>query len=61
MTFVAYAVIVQLPVMVPVNPVLIFVSACCSTIAVVTMFRFIRSGPAWSRVLIGIVILPLLL
>jgi hypothetical protein len=59
-TVLAYVVVLGLPVMVPPNPVQILVSASCSTLAVVTMSRLVRSGPVWARVVTVVVTLPLL-
>jgi hypothetical protein len=60
-TILAYIVILHLPVKVPPTPLQVLVSASCSTLAIVTMFRSLRTGPVWARIVTGIVILPLLI
>lgn len=59
-TILAYAVLLGLPVMAPPHPMQVLLSASCSTLAVVTMFRFVRTGPIWARAVTVVVILPLL-
>ena len=59
-TVLAYILLLGLPVMVQPHPLQLFFSASCSTLAVVTLFRFVRTGPIWVRIVIGLVILPLL-
>lgn len=56
----AYVLLLGLPVMVRPNSLQIMISSSCSALAVVTMFRFVRTGPIWARVVTVVVILPLL-
>ena len=59
-TVLAYVLLLGLPVMVRPHPLHLFFSASCSTLAVVTLFRFVRTGPIWARIMIGLVIFPLI-
>lgn len=59
-TVLAYVLLLGLPVLVRPNSLQIMISASCSTLAVVTMSRFLRTGPIWARVVTMVVILPLL-
>ena len=58
-TILAYTFLFNLPIMVAAKPIQAFISASCSTVAVVLLFRVMRSGPIWARILTGLVILPL--